>query len=136
MTFIPPIESRTDDELFDITSTKNDWDKKAVSIAIKELQKRGYSTSKIDHYEKATSKKTSKVADIKKTRSLTKKEIVLLSVFAPYTIIAFFSGLLPTIGKSILELENEGFQKLKWQRLIILTLSNTVWIFLLLLLLK
>ncbi|MEP1307552.1 MAG: hypothetical protein ABJK11_11260 [Balneola sp.] len=97
MTFIPPIESRTDDELFDITSTKNDWDKKAVSIAIKELQKRGYSTSKIDHYEKATSKKTSKVADIKKTRSLTKKKSFCFQFLRHILLLHFLVGFYPRL---------------------------------------
>ncbi len=131
MRFNPPIESRADKELFEITSNPDDWDKEAVLIANKELQNRGYSVGKIDHLTQSTSKKKHKVRELKKTRGLSLKEVIILVVFAPYVFISMFSTFLPRIGKTTMELENEGFHKMKWQRLAVLTVANTIWFFVL-----
>ena len=93
MNFNPPIESRSDKELFEITSNSENWDSEAVLIA--------------------------------------KKELIILIVCAPYIFISMFSTFLPRIGKTVMELENEGFHKLKWQRLTVLTLANMLWFFVL-----
>jgi len=131
MKFIPPIESKTDEELFEITSNTKDWDKEAVLIAKRELQKRRYSSSKIEHNEEVTTKSKERIKALKKSKGLSKKEILLLIIFAPYIFISTFSNFLPKIGKTVMELENEGFHKLKWQRFIVLTLSNALWFFVL-----
>ena len=131
MNFNPPIESRPDKELFEITSNSENWDSEAVLIAKKELLKRGYSSRKIEHDESVSSKSKEKIKALKRSKGLTKKELIILIVCAPYIFISMFSTFLPRIGKTVMELENEGFHKLKWQRLAVLTLANALWFFVL-----
>ncbi|MEQ9092108.1 MAG: hypothetical protein RIE52_13525 [Balneola sp.] len=131
MKFNPPIEIRPDKDLFEITSNTEDWDSEAVLIAKKELLKRGYSSKKIDHNESVSSKSKEKIEALKRSKGLSKKELIILILCAPYIFISMFSTFLPRIGKTVMELENEGFHKLKWQRLAVLTLANTLWFFVL-----
>lgn len=131
MSFNPPIETRSDKELFEITSNVEDWDSEAVLIAKKELLKRGYSSRKIEHDESVSSKSKEKIKALKRSKGLSKKELIILIVCAPYIFISMFSTFLPRIGKTVMELENEGFHKLKWQRLTVLTLANVLWFFVL-----
>jgi hypothetical protein len=131
MNFNPPIETRPDKELFEITSNTEDWDNEAVLIAKKELLKRGYSSRKIEHDESVSSKSKEKIKALKRSKGLSKKELLILIVCAPYIFISTFSTFLPRIGKTVMELENEGFHKLKWQRLTVLTLANALWFFVL-----
>lgn len=131
MNFNPPIEIRPDKDLFEITSNTEDWDGEAVLIAKKELLKRGYSSKTIDHNESVSSKSKEKIEALKRSKGLSKKELIILILCAPYIFISMFSTFLPRIGKTVMELENEGFHKLKWQRLAVLTLANTLWFFVL-----
>ncbi|MEP2446276.1 MAG: hypothetical protein ABJI69_03525 [Balneola sp.] len=131
MNFNPPVESRPDKELFEITSNSENWDSEAVLIAKKELLKRGYSSRKIEHDESVSSKSKEKIKALKRSKGLSKKELIILIVCAPYIFISMFSTFLPGIGKTVMELENEGFHKLKWQRLTVLTLANALWFFVL-----
>ena len=131
MEFKPPLEIRTDKELFDIISNEEKWSTEIQKLAYEHLLKRDFSEIEID--KKLESRKTvirkyrervEKQRLLNKTSSYSLWEMTWIVLTFPITIL-----LRPFILQSYIDLADNNYRIKIIQRIILSIISILFWLF-------
>lgn len=116
----PPISNRSTEELLEIVEMPKGWQAEIVTLAQKELIKRGVSAHVQNIRRKSQSKFQSKIEAIKARSSYTTSEKILIILFGPI-LIAFLTDL-------FLFQAGEGYKKKNIQGCLLPLLGLVLWI--------
>ena len=131
--YSPALKERSTEELLKIVETPEDWREDALSIAKEELQKRGFTIPQQKRREKSRQQFEKRTKKVKSEATFSLKEKIAILALAPFILAVRFEFIPIPTGLSTWELKSDGFQR-KWkQRLLLMTLGNTLWVFILIL---
>lgn len=132
MEFHPPLEERSDKELFDIISNKDKWTEEIQLFAKQELLKRNFTSvantkernrrTKIIHDYNERQKK---ILEKNRTESYTIGEMVLI-ISLPFNIL--LGAILQYDPlEAFWDLDAKNYKKKIWQRVVLIIISVFVW---------
>ena len=132
----PPINERDTKELLSIVENIDDWKEDALAQARKELVTRGYSIQNQENRAKSKQRYIRKTTSIKANATYSTKELLALYFFAPFILLLYLTLHSTPTGDTFLELKENGYKK-KWkQRLLMTSLGNLTWFFILSIVIK